>query len=224
LNFAAILALVQLPLFKKHRLRGPPLRIVAGIAILVAAIASGAEAESQWREYAYPDQQFAATFPAPPEVIRVPFEGADGRTATEVVYYLQQNSERFQVGVFDLLRAGINEPTAIARAAASLREKGEVKIDIAAEVQGHWGHYLSLETHDGRHTIAGVFFRNERLYEIEASAPTSDFEVVSSELVRFQQSLRFIGSLRSRRLAPPPAEGVLPNLGGRLFGGGGSQR
>lgn len=200
------------------------MRIVAGIATLVAVIASRAEAQSQWREYAYPDQQFAATFPAPPEVIRVPFEGADGHRVSEVVYYLQQGSERFQVEVFDLLRAGIDEQTAIARAAASMREKGDVRIDIAAEVQGHWGHYLSLETHDGRHTIAGVFFRNDRLYEIEASAPAYGFEAVSSDLVRFQQSLRFIGSFRSRRLAPPLAEGVLPNLGGRLFGTGDTHR
>ena len=200
------------------------MRIFVGIAALVAVIASRAEAQSQWREYAYPDQQFAAAFPAPPEVMRIPFEGAGGRRATEAVYYLQQDSERFQVAVFDLLRAGINEPTAIARAAASMREKGEVRLDIAAEVQGHWGHYLSLETHDGRHIVAGLFFRNERLYEIEASAPASDFEAVSSDLVRFQQSLRFIGSLRSRRFALPPAGGFPQNLGGRLFGGGGSQR
>jgi hypothetical protein len=200
------------------------LRIVTGIAALVAVIASRAEAESQWREYAYPDQQFSAAFPAPPEVTRIPFEGADGRRATEVVYYLQQDSERFQVAVFDLLRADINESTAIDRAARSMREKGEVRLDIVAEVQGHWGHYLSLETHDGRHTIAGVFFRNERLYEIEASAPVADFEAVSSDLVRFQQSLRFIGILRSRRLAPPPAEGFLHNFGGRLIGPAGSPR
>jgi hypothetical protein len=199
-------------------------RIALLIAALVAGIASRADAQSQWREYAYPDQQFAAAFPAPPEVMRIPFESADGRRATEMVYSLEQGSERFQVAVFDLLRAGINEPTAIARAAASMREKGEVKLDIVAEVQGHWGHFLSLETQDGRHSIAGVFFRNERLYEIEASAPASDFEAVSSDLVRFQQSLRFIGPLRSRRLAPPPAAGFLQNFGGRLIGPDGSQR
>lgn len=198
------------------------MRIVAGIAALVAVIASRAEAQSHWREYTYPDQQFAAAFPAPPDVMRIPSEGADGRRVTEVVYSLQQDGERFQVSVFDLLRAGIDEPTAIARAAAGMRENGEVNLDLPVEVQGHWGHYFSLETHDGRHLIAGVFFRNERLYEIEASAPESDFEAASSDLVRFQQSLRFIGSLRSRRLAPPAAG--LQNLGGRLLGNSGGQR
>jgi hypothetical protein len=196
----------------------PPLKNVAGIAALVAFIVSRAEAQSQWGEYAYPDQQFAAAFPAPPEILKI--EGADGHRVTEAIYYVKQDSKRFQVGVFDLLRAGINEPTAIANAVASMGEKGEVRIDIMAEVQGHWGHYLNLETHNGRHVIAGVFFRNDRLYEIEASAPVSDFEAVSSDLVRFQQSLRFIGSLRSRRITPAPLE----NLGGRLLGSDGGQR
>jgi len=200
------------------------LRIVAGIAFLVAVITSRAEAQSQWREYAYPDQQFAAAFPAPPAVTNIASEEIGDRKVTQVVYYLQHDTERFQVRVFDLLRSGINKPAAIARAAASIREKGEVRTDIAAEVQGHWGYYLSLDTYDGRHTIAGVFFRNDRLYEIEASAPASDFEAVSSDLVRFQQSLRFIGSLRSRRSAPPLAEGLLQNFGGRLFGAGSSPR
>jgi hypothetical protein len=193
-------------------------RGVAAIAALAAVMAGRAEAQPQWREYAYPDQQFSAAFPAPPEVMRVPFEGVDGRRVTEVVYSLQQDSERFQVGVFDLLNAGIDEPTAIARATASMRDKGEVTIDIAAEVQGHWGRFLSLETHDGRHSIAGVFFRNDRLYEIEASAPAADFEAVSADLVRFQQSLRFVGSLRSRRFSAPPAQESLQTFGGRLFG------
>src|SRR5258708_5351699 len=82
-------------------------RIAFLISALIAVVASRADAESQWREYAYPDQQFSAAFPAPPEVMRIPFEGDDGRRVTEVVYYLQQGSERFQVAVFDLLRAGI---------------------------------------------------------------------------------------------------------------------
>jgi hypothetical protein len=198
------------------------LRIVAGVVALIAVMVSRAEAETEWREYAYPDQQFAAAFPQPPKVVRIPFESDDGRRVTKVVYYLQMDSERFQVAVIDLLQARIDEPTAIARATASMRGQGEVTVDITAEVQGHWGHFLSLETHDGRHTVAGIFFRNERLYEIEASAPVSDFQAVSSDLVRFQQSLRFTGSLRSRRFAPSPAEGTLQNLGGRLFGG--SQR
>ena len=191
------------------------MRNFAGIAVLMlATVGHTADAQLRWREYAYPDQQFAATFPGPPEVVRIPAE----HSVTEVVYHVEQGSQQFQVTVFDLLRSGINEATAIAGATASMRGKGEVKLDIQAEVQGHWGHFLSLEMTDGRRVMAGVFFRNERLYEIQASAPASEFETVSSDLVRFQQSLRFTGPLRSRRFGPSAANGALDNIGGRLFG------
>ena len=194
------------------------MKSVAGIAALVTIIASHAEADSQWAEYTYPDQQFAAAFPAPPRVLRI--DGTADRRVTEAIYYVNLDSTRFQVSVFDLLRTGINEPAAIANVVASLRENNEVKIDIVAEVQGHWGHYLNLATPTGRRIVAGVFFRNNRLYEIEANAPASEFEAVSSDLVRFQQSLRFIGTLRNRRITPPLPQ----NLGGRLLGTDGTQR
>lgn len=194
------------------------MKSVAGIATLVAIIAGRAEADTQWGEYTYPDQQFAAAFPAPPKLLRI--EGDADHRVAEAIYYVTLDSTRFQVSVFDLLRTGIKEPAAIANAVATLRENSEVKIDIVAEVQGHWGHYLNLETSAARRIVAGVFFRNDRLYEIEASAPASEFEAVSSDFVRFQQSLRFIGTLRNRRTTP-----LLPqNLGGRLLGTDGSRR
>ena len=195
------------------------MRTVAGIVALVVMVAGRADAQSNWREYAYADQQFAATFPAPPEISRIPAN----RGISQTVYHVEQGSEQFHVAVFDLLKAGINEATAIAGATANMRDKGEVKLDIQAEVQGHWGHFLSLETANGRRILAAVFFRNERLYQIEASAPVAEFEAVSSDLVRFQQSLRFTGPLRSRRFGPSAADGAVGNIGGRFFGSSGQR-
>jgi hypothetical protein len=43
-------------------------------------------------------------------------------------------------------------------------------------------------------------------------------------MIRFQQSLRFTGALKSRRFNPPSSEGVLRNVGGRLFVGDGVPR
>ncbi len=138
---------------------------------------------------------------------------------TETVYVLEQPDCRFEVAVFDLLPSGMDENTAIARAAAALREKGEISVDIASEVQGHWGRFFSLKRPDGSRMIAGVYMRNERLFEIAASAPAETFNAVSSDMVRFQQSLRFTGSPRSRRFAFGPDSAPL-SLGGKLFGPG----
>src|SRR5215469_11012026 len=122
-----------------QRLRVSKLRYLFGIAALSLAFASDSRAEPQWREYAYPDQQFAVSFPAAPAVTTVRSGEPEARGVTKTVYLLQQEDGSFEVAVFDLLLARLDEPTAIARAAASLRRNAEVIVDIASEVQGHWG-------------------------------------------------------------------------------------
>ncbi len=196
------------------------MRLIPAAAATLLALAGPAQSKSSWREYGFPDQQFAVSLPAPPALATIRPKPAEAGV-TETVYVLQQQDCRFEVAVFDLLRAGIDERTAIARAAASLRQKGETSVDIASEVQGHWGRFISFKTADGSRTIAAVYFRNERLYEIEASAPAGTFNAVSSDMVRFQQSLRFTGSPRSRRFASEPVQGEPSSFGGRLYGSAG---
>lgn len=176
-------------------------------------------AQSEWREYVYTDQQFAASFPAAPAVNAFPVRTPDGTAVNESRYTATLGAAHFQVSVFDLLPVRMNGPTAVARAAYSLRAKGEVKLDAVAEVQGNWGRDLEIVAPDGNGTVAAIFFRNDRLYVIEAGAPAPDFETLSGDMIRFQQSLRFIGDPRPRRFGPDPAR-ALQNVGGRFFGPG----
>ena len=168
----------------------------AAIAVLTL-LAARAEAQTQWREYAWANAQFAVSFPAAPSVAPLAPDAASHIRGT--VYFVDQPTGRFEVVVFDFAHSGISESAAIGRAVAVLRQKGDIALDIASEVQGHWGRYLSFENRDGGHTIAAVYFRNDRLYEIEATAPAANFDAVSSYMVRFQQSLRFTGDLNPRR-------------------------
>jgi hypothetical protein len=194
-------------------------RLFAAAAIVL--FVRPAFAQSEWREYVYADQQFAVSFPTAPAVetyrLRTPAES----TVTQSQYSAALGTARFQVSVFDLLRVRMNGATAVARVAYSLHTKGEVKLDAVAEVQGNWGRDLEIVGPDGSSTVAGVFFRNDRLYVIEAVAPGSDFEALSADMIRFQQSLRFVGSPRPRRYGPDPAR-VLQNIGDRIFGPAGA--
>src|SRR5207248_8325966 len=55
--------------------------------VLVASVLAtgGAEAEPQWREYAYADQQFAVSFPAEPTVATVALNAPDGGNVSEKI-------------------------------------------------------------------------------------------------------------------------------------------
>jgi hypothetical protein len=170
------------------------------ISLALTAILTGpAAAQSTWQEYTYPDQQFAVSFPSQPTVTTMPFKAADGTTVMETMYSVRQNTGIFQVAVIDFTNTGTDGAKAIDQAVASLGEKGDVKLNMQARVQRNYGRYLNIAGNDGSHTIAAVFFGSNRLYEIEGTVPASNPDALSGEMIRFQQSLRFMGEAAGGR-------------------------
>ena len=183
---------------------------------LTTILTSPVQAQSTWQEYTYPDEQFAVSFPSQPTMVTMPFKAADGTAVTETLYSVRQETGLFRVAVIDFSEAGIDRTTAIGQAVADLREKGNVKLDIQARVQGNIGRYLNLASNDGSHTIAAVFFGNNRLYEIEGTIPASNPDALSGEMIRFQQSLRFMGNAAGQRFGGRAAGGQFQGRGRRF--------
>jgi hypothetical protein len=181
-------------------------------ATAAIALATGAEAQSTWQEYTYPEQQFAVSFPSQPTVTTMPFKAANGAAVTETLYSVQQDAGVFRVAVIDFSNAGTERTTAIDQAVSALRDKGDTKLDIQARVQRNIGRYLNIVGPDGSHTIGAVFFGNGRLYEIEGTIPATNPDALSGEMIRFQQSLRFMGDAAGGR-------GFRPGFGGGQFQG-----
>jgi hypothetical protein len=175
------------------------MRTVIAIAAATAILAAPAVAQSTWQEYTYPDQQFAVSFPGTPNVSTKPFTAANGTQVTQTLYSVQQGTGLFKVAVVDFSNTGLDRTTAIDQAISALREKGDVKLDIPARVQRNIGRYVNLASNDGSHTIAAVFFGNNRLYEIEGTVPASNPDALSGEMIRFQQSIRFMGDAAGAR-------------------------
>jgi hypothetical protein len=115
---------------------------------------------------------------------------------------VRQDTGIFQVAVIDFTNTGTDGATAIGQAVAALGEKGNVKFNMQARVQRNYGRYLNIAGNDGSNTIAAVFFGNGRLYEIEGSVPASNPDALSGEMIRFQQSIRFIGRRGGRARSP----------------------
>jgi len=166
---------------------------------IAACLSSPVGAQSTWQEYTYPDQQFAVSFPAEPTVEAKSFKAPDGTSLTETLYSVRQQTANFEVAVIDYSGVAIDHATAIDQAISALRDRGEVRLDIAARVQRNIGRYLNVVARDGSHTIAAVFFGGTRLYAIEGTVPVSNPDGLSGEMIRFQQSLRFTGDAAGGR-------------------------
>jgi hypothetical protein len=193
------------------------MRIVFIIPVLAAILANPAGAQSSWQEYAYPQQQFAVSFPGQPVIQILPIKTADGSRVTETLYTVRQETRLFQVVVIDFGNAEIDGPTIMARSINAAQRWGDVKLDIPARVQRTFGRYLNIAGHDGSHSVAAVFFAENRLYEIEGTVAASNPDALSGDMIRFQQSLRFMGRAAGRSYAPVYMPDLL-QVGDRFFG------
>lgn len=167
-----------------------PLRIVA-FAVTTAALLLGSQAQAQtWREYRY--SGFAVQFPVEPTIASGTYATAEGTTVEALIYSARQAGALYKVTVADLSRAHQNEAQAVNEAIGQLTASGEVVVDVPHRVNRVFGRQLSIAGHDGSRTAIALFYRNRRLYLVEGTIlPTND-DSMSSDGVRFQQSLRFI--------------------------------
>ena len=167
------------------------MRSILLIAAFSAMFMSSASAQSSWKEYVYSDQRFAVSFPVAPAVSTMPYTAADGTRVTETVYSARQGASQYRMAVVDFSNGGIDITTAIDQAVSALREKGDVKFNIPARQNGTCGRYLTIKGNDGSTSLVSLFFRDNRLYEVEGTELASSADSASGEMILFTQSFRF---------------------------------
>jgi hypothetical protein len=162
---------------------------LAAFAVALLLIGSPAQAQS-WREYRYAG--FAVRFPVEPTVESGTYATAEGTTVAARIYSAQQDGTLYRMTVAELSRGRQSEAQVVSEAIGLLAEHADVVVDLPHRVNGILGRQLSIAGHDGSRTAVAVFYRNRRLYLIEGTIlPTHD-DPMSSDGMRFQQSLRFI--------------------------------
>ena len=167
------------------------LRAAPFVAFVAALLLIGSPAEAQaWREYRY--ASFAIQFPAEPTVESGTYATAEGVTVDARIFSARRDGALYKVTVADLSRVRQSEAQAVSEAIGLLTENGEVVVDVPHRVNRVLGRQLSIAGHDGSRTAIAVFYRHRRLYLVEGTIlPTHD-DPMSSDGMRFQQSLRFI--------------------------------
>ena len=143
-----------------------------------------------WREYRYAG--FAIQFPAEPTTEAVTYTTADGLKADAHLYSAKPEGALYRVTVADLSESHLSEAQALGEAIDRLAAEGEVVVDVPHRVNWVLGRQLSIVRRDGSRSAIALFYRSRRLYLIEGTILPSNDDLMSSDGVRFQQSLRFI--------------------------------
>jgi len=91
-----------------------------------------------------------------------------------------------------LSRGRQSEAQVVSEAIGLLIENGEAVVDVPHRVNRILGRQLSIAGHDGSRTAVAVFYRNRRLYLVEGTILSTNEDPMTSDGMRFQQSLRFI--------------------------------
>lgn len=162
---------------------------IAAFAVAAMIVCPNAHAQA-WREYRYTG--FAIQFPVEPRIEAGTYATAEGTKVDARIYTAEQEGALYRVTVADMSGAHLKETQAISEAIGQIAASGEVVVDVPHRVNRVLGRQLSIVGHDGSRSAIALFYRNRRLYLVEGTIlPTND-DFMTSDGVRFQQSLRFI--------------------------------
>jgi hypothetical protein len=166
------------------------------IAFTLALLFAGPSAAQEWKEYAYPADDFSVAFPSDPKIESTTYRTADGRAADARVYSVTMDSAVLKMTIADLPEAAAQESAVLDHAIKTLAQGGEVKLDITHRISAVYGRQLSIVGAGGSHSSVAVFYHKRRLYQIEGTAlPGND---ATADAIRFQQSLVFTGDASNR--------------------------
>jgi hypothetical protein len=160
------------------------LRVIA-IALTLFA---GAALADDWKEYKNRDYSFTVDFPADPAVETATYQAAEGRSFPAHVFSVKQKNAEFKVTVVDMPseKAG-SEASVMKEASKVVAGTGAIKFDALHRIRAGTGRRLGIATADGGYSYLALFYRNNRLYEVEGTAFAAGGQA-EVEARRFQQS------------------------------------
>lgn len=165
-----------------------PSALLSGLLLWGSASAQG------WQEYVYGDYGFAVSFPDTPKIESGRYQLPDGTSVPARIYSVTDPAGDYRVVIANFANRPEGENAIIDAAETNLKRNGEVRVEMGARVQAVFGRQLSLAGHDGSHVSAALFVYQHQLYQIAGTAAPAAARAGSSDVIRFQQSLRFTGN------------------------------
>jgi hypothetical protein len=150
---------------------------------------AGAALADEWKEYENRDYGFTVHFPGDPKIETATYNAADGRSFPARVFSVKQDTGVFKVTVVDMPGKQTGSDAAVMKEATkAVTDGGTIKFDIPHRVRQVYGRQLGITGAQGGYSYVALFYRNNRLYQVEGSAFAAGGQA-EVEAMRFQQSL-----------------------------------
>jgi hypothetical protein len=163
--------------------------MVRVIATAFALLFTGAALADDWKEYENRNYSFSIHFPGDPTVETATYQAADGRTFPARVFSAKQETGTFKVTVVEMPGEETGQDAAVMKEATKVvSERGTIKFDIPHRVRAVYGRQLGIAGANGGYSYVALFYRNNRLYQIEGNAFVAGGQA-EVDAMRFQQSL-----------------------------------
>jgi hypothetical protein len=157
--------------------------------ILLALFFTSSALADDWKEYKNRDYSFTIHFPVNPTVERATYQAADGRTFSAHVFSAKQENGTFKVTVVEMPGEKTGADAAVMKEATkALARGGTIKFNSLYRVGAVNGRQLGIAGSSGGYSYVALFYRNNRLYQIEGTAFAAGGQA-EAEAMRFQQSL-----------------------------------
>ena len=161
--------------------------LLTGLLTPIAAVAQ------EWTVYTYPDPGFTIQFPGVPAIETGTVKSATGVSLPMTRYSVRQDGINYTLSVVNYSSTNADALTTITETVRSLGASGKVTAATGARINRSFGRKLSIDGADGSRSAIAIFFVNKRLYTLIGRALPPDTAEESDDVIRFQESLQFLG-------------------------------
>jgi hypothetical protein len=163
--------------------------MVRVVATALALYFAGAALADDWKDYENRDYSFTIHFPVDPTIETTTYQAADGRSFPARVFSAKQDTGTFKVTVVEMPGEETGPDAAVMKETIkAVAGGGTVKFDIPHRVRAVYGRQLGIAGANGGYSYVALFYRNNRLYQVEGNAFVAGGQA-EVEAMRFQQSL-----------------------------------
>jgi hypothetical protein len=158
------------------------------IPILLALFFTGVAMGDDWKDHENRDYAFTIHFPGDPTVEAATYKAADGRAFPAHVFSVKQDTGVFKVTVVDMPGKQTGSNATVMKEATKVVAPVASSSSISTIAGAVYGRQLGIAGANGGCFYVALFYRNNRLYQVEGNALVAGGQA-EVEAMRFQQSL-----------------------------------